>query len=87
MGEDVNRAGIKDTPLRAAKALQYLTSGNEMTCEEVVGDGLFTEGRENEMVMVKNIDIHSLCEHHMLPFTGKVSSFRNKYILFIIISL
>jgi GTP cyclohydrolase I len=73
LGEDVEREGIVRTPMRAAKALQFLTSGYCMTVNDVVGEGVFNEETKSDMVVVRNIDIHSLCEHHMLPFTGKVS--------------
>lgn len=72
MGEDVNREGVESTPMRAAKALQFFTKGYSQTVEEVVGEGVFNEDTQNDMVMVRNIDIHSLCEHHMVPFSGKV---------------
>ena len=72
IGEDVTRSGIEDTPKRAAIAFQHLTSGYDQTSENVVGSGVFKEGKHNDMVIVKDIDVHSLCEHHLLPFTGKV---------------
>jgi hypothetical protein len=58
--------------MRAAKAIKFLTGGYELTSEDVIGAGVFREGTENNMVLVKDIDIHSLCEHHLLPFSGKV---------------
>lgn len=72
MGEDADREGLQSTPLRAAKALQFFTSGYCMTVSEVVGAGVFNEETSDDMVVVRNIDIHSLCEHHMVPFSGKV---------------
>ena len=58
--------------MRAAKALTFLTGGYCLSVEEVVGEGIFNEKTSGDMVMVRNIDIHSLCEHHMVPFSGKV---------------
>lgn len=72
MGEDVDREGLESTPMRAAKALQFFTKGYCQTVSEVVGAGVFNEETQNDMVVVRNIDIHSLCEHHMVPFSGKV---------------
>lgn len=72
MGEDPEREGLERTPMRAAKALAFLTSGYCQTVSDVVGEGVFNEKTHGDMVMVKNIDIHSLCEHHMVPFSGKV---------------
>lgn len=72
MGEDTEREGLESTPMRAAKALAFFTKGYTQTVEEVVGEGVFNEKTESDMVLVKSIDIHSLCEHHMVPFSGKV---------------
>jgi GTP cyclohydrolase I len=72
MGEDVEREGLESTPMRAAKALTFFTKGYTQTIEEVVGEGVFNEKTSGDMVIVKSIDIHSLCEHHMVPFSGKV---------------
>lgn len=70
IGENPEREGLVDTPKRAAKAMKYLCRGYEQTVDEVVGGAIFTSD-SNEMVLVKNIELYSLCEHHLLPFIGK----------------
>jgi GTP cyclohydrolase IA len=70
LGEDPDREGLVRTPDRVAKAMHFLTAGYEMTVEGVVGSALFEEAHEN-MIMVRDIELYSLCEHHMLPFFGK----------------
>lgn len=72
LGENPDREGLADTPMRAAKALTYFCSGYKKTPAEVVGTGVFDEATDSNIVVVKNIDIYSLCEHHMVPFLGKV---------------
>ncbi len=70
LGEDPEREGLVRTPQRVAKAMAWLTRGYELTPEEVVGTAIFNENHEG-MVMVRDIELYSLCEHHMLPFFGR----------------
>lgn len=67
----MERDGLKKTPIRAAKALLYCTKGYKENLEDILNDAIFEEDH-HEMVLVKNIELYSLCEHHLVPFTGKV---------------
>ncbi|UAB80754.1 GTP cyclohydrolase I FolE [Marixanthomonas sp. SCSIO 43207] len=70
LGEDINREGVVKTPERAAKAMQFLTSGNSQDPAEILKSAMFAEDY-HDMVVIKDIELYSLCEHHMLPFFGK----------------
>lgn len=68
--DDVTRPGVVDTPVRAAKAMQFLTKGYNQTLDEVVNGALFP-AENREMIVVQDVELYSLCEHHLLPFIGK----------------
>ena len=71
LGEDPDRDGLQKTPSRVAKSMAWLTRGYDLDARQVIGDALLEENHEN-MVMVRDIEMYSMCEHHMLPFFGKV---------------
>ena len=70
LGEDIYREGLEKTPERVAKAMQYLTHGYELNPLEILKSALFTEDHK-QMIVVKDVEVYSMCEHHMLPFFGK----------------
>jgi GTP cyclohydrolase IA len=70
IGEDIHREGLRDTPERAANAFRYLTKGYAENLDDIINGALF-ESDMSEMVIVKNIEMYSMCEHHLLPFLGK----------------
>ncbi len=82
IGEDTTREGLVKTPLRAAKSIQYLTQGYHINPKEILQSAMFKEAY-NQMVIVKDIEIYSLCEHHLLPFFGKahIAYIPNDYIV------
>ena len=71
LGEDPRREGLEKTPDRVEASLRFLTSGYSLDVGEVLNGAVFTEEKYDEMILVKDIDYHSLCEHHLIPFFGK----------------
>jgi len=69
-GEDPERPGLVETPKRAAEAMEFLTQGYKMDIDEVINDAMFPSDTD-EIIIVRNIELYSMCEHHMLPFVGK----------------
>ncbi|OGX24382.1 MAG: GTP cyclohydrolase I FolE [Omnitrophica WOR_2 bacterium RIFCSPHIGHO2_01_FULL_48_9] len=82
IGEDTDREGLRDTPKRAARAFEYLTKGYKDNLDKIINNAVF-ESDNDEMIIVKDIELYSLCEHHLLPFFGKchVGYLPNKKIL------
>lgn len=82
LGEDLNRPGLRDTPKRAATAWQFLTQGYSMSLTNIINNALFPSPSD-EMILVKDIELYSICEHHLLPFIGKchVAYLPNKQII------
>lgn len=72
VGEDLGREGLQHTPSRYSKALLDLTGGHQISLKDIVNNAIFSEAGD-EMIIVKDIDVSSMCEHHLLPFVGKVS--------------
>ena len=70
LGEDPNREGLRDTPKRVQKSMEFLTRGYRMNPDDVVGNAIFHE-ESNHMIIIRDIEVYSLCEHHLMPFYGR----------------
>jgi GTP cyclohydrolase I len=70
LGEDPNREGLQDTPARVQKSMEFLTRGYRMNPDDVVGNAIFHE-ESNHMIIIRDIEVYSLCEHHLMPFYGR----------------
>jgi GTP cyclohydrolase IA len=83
IGENPEREGLLDTPVRVAKAIQFLTHGYDLNPDEILRSAMFEQEDYRQMVIVKDIEIYSMCEHHMIPFFGKahVAYIPNKHIV------
>ena len=73
LGEDTGRAGLVRTPIRVARTMDWLTRGYKTTLADAIGQGTFADEHDN-MIMVRDIELYSLCEHHLLPFSGRPTS-------------
>jgi len=82
LGEDVDREGLEKTPLRVAKSMQFLTHGSNIDPRDIIRSAMFKQEEYRHMIIVKDIELYSLCEHHLIPFYGKahVAYIPNKYI-------
>ena len=83
IGEDTNREGLQKTPARSAKSMQFLTQGYHMNPDDIIQGALFQEEDYKQMVLIKDIELYSLCEHHLVPFFGKahIAYIPNKHIV------
>lgn len=80
IGEDITREGLIDTPQRCSESIKFLTQGYEQNLQEIVGNGLFTNSGGSGKIVIADIPVFSLCEHHLLPFFGTVKIARFKQV-------